>query len=103
METTSGRSLVLNDRRHFAANRVSLALFGLILCIWLLYRAWRGPSALTLRDGVFVLCAVALLLLARFIYLRAVAARLEERTRERDALAAVLVVAQRPIGSADPE
>lgn len=102
MVTTSGWSLVLNERRQFAANRVSLALFGLILCIWLLYRAWRGPSALTLRDGLVILCAATLLLLARFIYVRTVASRLEERTRERDALAAVLVVAQRPIASADP-
>lgn len=94
---------MLNGRRQFAANRVILALFGLILCVWLFYRAVRGPSALTLRDGVVILCAIALLLLARFMYLGAIAARLDESTRERDALAAVLVVAQRPIASADPE
>jgi diguanylate cyclase (GGDEF)-like protein len=92
----------LNDRRHFAAYRAVIALFAVMIGVWLIYRVDRGPATITLRDGLVLFIAIATILLLLILFSNVVAERLEERTRERDALACVLVIAQHPIGLKTP-
>ncbi len=93
----------MNDRRHFAAYRAVIALFAVMIGAWLIYRVDRGPATITRRDGLVLFIAIATFLLVLIIFSNVVAERLKERTRERDALASVLVIAQHPIGLKTPK